>query len=162
MQRQESFPLVFVVDDDAITVRTLGGLLARAGFRIASAGTLATALQGIRTQHPDLILLDIRLPDGSGFDLCRTLQKEVSALSTPILFISAADGVPMKVALLSKTNEQTGSRAGSISCWWKTTVPAALCCRLFWAATANAMWQSMGRKLWRHFATHSLVVTAAI
>jgi len=89
MQRQQRSPLVFVVDDDPTTVITIRGLMKRAGFRTASAGNAADALRGIREQHPDLILLDVNLPDGCGFDVCRRLGSEASAVTTPVLFISA-------------------------------------------------------------------------
>ncbi len=90
-------PLVFVVDDDPSIVRAVTGFLRRAGFRAAGAGNVAAALRGIREQHPDLILLDINLPDGSGFEICRALHAEATALTAPILFISASDDTTTKV-----------------------------------------------------------------
>jgi len=98
MQGRKFNPLVFVVDDDSIIVRTLVGLLTRAGFRTASAMNVAGALRGIREQRPDLILLDINLPDGSGFDVCLALHSEALAFDVPILFISASEDVATKVA----------------------------------------------------------------
>ena len=98
MQGQDLDPLVFVVDDDSIIIRTLAGLLARAGFRTASAMNVTGALRGIREQRPDLILLDINLPDGCGFDICRALHSETTSFETPILFISASEDVATKVA----------------------------------------------------------------
>jgi sigma-B regulation protein RsbU (phosphoserine phosphatase) len=90
-------PLVFVVDDDSSIIRTIDGFLKRAGFRTASAGDVAGALRGVHEQHPDLILLDVNLPDGSGFDVCRSLNTEASAFTTPILFISANEDTSTKV-----------------------------------------------------------------
>jgi sigma-B regulation protein RsbU (phosphoserine phosphatase) len=98
MQARDPYPLVFIVDDDSNIVRTLAGLLSRAGFRTASAMNVEGALRGIREQSPDLILLDINLPDGNGFDICRELQSGASASSVPILFISASEDVATKVA----------------------------------------------------------------
>lgn len=97
MQGQDSCPLVFVVDDDSTTVRTIEGFLKRAGFRTASARDVAGALRGIREQRPDLILLDVSLPDGSGFDICHALQTDNAAFSTPILFISASEDIETKI-----------------------------------------------------------------
>jgi len=93
----DSAPLIFVVDDDGSIVRTLEGLLRRAGFRSAHAGDVAGALRGISEQHPDLILLDVHLPDGTGFDVCSALHAEVTTSSTPILFLSAADDTSTKI-----------------------------------------------------------------
>lgn len=97
MRERVISPLVFVVDDDASIVRTIGGFLKRAGFRTASAGNVAGAVEGIRDLRPDLILLDVNLPDGSGFDVCRTLNNETSAFTTPVLFISANEDIATKV-----------------------------------------------------------------
>jgi phosphoserine phosphatase RsbU/P len=97
MHERDVSPLVFVVDDDLTIVRTLEGLLKRAGFRTASAGNMITAMREIREQSPDLVLLDINLPDGSGFDICRSLQDGGSAFTTPILFISASDDTSTKI-----------------------------------------------------------------
>lgn len=97
MQGHDPSPLIFVVDDDTSIVRTLEGLLGRAGFRTAAAGSVAGALRGISEQHPDLILLDVHLPDGTGFDICSSVHDEVKTSSTPILFISAADDTSTKI-----------------------------------------------------------------
>jgi sigma-B regulation protein RsbU (phosphoserine phosphatase) len=94
---QDQSPLVFVVDDDFSIVRMIGWLLKQAGFRTGSAGDIAGALKGIREQRPDLILLDVNLPDGSGFDVLRALQSDNTAAGTPILFISANDDIATKV-----------------------------------------------------------------
>jgi sigma-B regulation protein RsbU (phosphoserine phosphatase) len=97
MQEKQLTPLVFVVDDDPGVVRTIGGFLKRAGFRTSSAGDIAGALQGIRAQNPDLILLDVNLADGSGFEVCRALTEKATAFPTPILFISADESIDTKV-----------------------------------------------------------------
>jgi sigma-B regulation protein RsbU (phosphoserine phosphatase) len=97
MQGRDISPLVFVVDDDTTIIRTIDGFMRRAGFRTESAGDVAGALKAIRARHPDLILLDVNLPDGSGFDICRTLSNEASAFTTPVLFLSANDDTPTKV-----------------------------------------------------------------
>jgi len=90
-------PLVLVVDDDFSIVRMIEWLLKQAGYRTASAADVAGALQGIRTLQPDLILLDVNLPDGSGFEVIRALNAEATAFTTPILFISANDDTSTKV-----------------------------------------------------------------
>jgi len=93
----KSSPLVFIVDDDQTTVRVIEGLLARNGFRTSTAGDVAGALTGIVRKRPDLVLLDVNLADGSGFDVCRSIQANASTSSTPILFISADDDTGTKV-----------------------------------------------------------------
>jgi sigma-B regulation protein RsbU (phosphoserine phosphatase) len=97
MQGRDISPMVFVVDDDITIVRTIDGFMRRAGFQTASARDVAGALKEIRAGRPDLILLDVNLPDGSGFDVCRTLSNEASSFTTPVLFISANDDTQTKV-----------------------------------------------------------------
>lgn len=97
MQEQKNTPLVFIVDDDTSVVRTISGFLRKAGFRTAYAGDVAGALRGIREERPDLVLLDVNLPDGSGFGVCHTLNSAATAFTAPILFISADDDTATKV-----------------------------------------------------------------
>jgi DNA-binding response OmpR family regulator len=65
--------VLLVEDEETITV-PLTEALAREGFRTETAGTLAAGLEIARRQRPDLVLLDVMLPDGSGFDLLRELR----------------------------------------------------------------------------------------
>jgi len=97
MDEPKHSPLVFVVDDDSITIRTVTTFLKRAGFRTSDATGFSTALQGIREKRPDLILMDVDLPDGSGLDLCRMLQSDASTSRIPLLFISAHDDTAIKI-----------------------------------------------------------------
>jgi sigma-B regulation protein RsbU (phosphoserine phosphatase) len=90
-------PLVFVVDDDVTTVCTIEGILQRAGFQTASAANVAEALLNIPQRNPDLVLLDVNLPDGSGFEICLALKADPSTAAAPILFISAEEDVSTKV-----------------------------------------------------------------
>ncbi len=90
-------PLVLVVDDDPTTGRTLRSILTRAGFRCVVATDVASALQEVAQSRPHLILLDVNLPDGSGFDVCRALQADAAGANTPVLFISASDDTATKV-----------------------------------------------------------------
>lgn len=90
-------PRVLVVDDDPITNRILCGMLTRAGFHSSAAYDAAQALAGVTAQPPDLVLMDVHLPDGSGFDICRSLQGRSGLVPTPVLFISADNDVKTKV-----------------------------------------------------------------
>jgi DNA-binding response OmpR family regulator len=65
--------VLLVEDEDTITV-PLTEALTREGFRTETAGTLAAGLETARRQRPDLVLLDVMLPDGSGFELLRELR----------------------------------------------------------------------------------------
>jgi phosphoserine phosphatase RsbU/P len=90
-------PLVYVVEDDPTTNTVLQSILNRAGFETAGAFGAAEALAGIRSRHPDLVLLDVNLPDGNGLDICRDLHNGTSSMQMPILFISANEDPASRV-----------------------------------------------------------------
>lgn len=89
--------MILVVEDDPGTNRMIQLVLERGGFRTCCAFDIAEAMATIREQRPDLILLDISLPDGSGFDVCQQLQNEPGMSRTPVLFISSHDDVATKI-----------------------------------------------------------------
>ena len=90
-------PLILVVDDDTTTSRMITGILNQAGFQTACAYDVAGVWTQIHESPPDLVLLDVNLPDGSGFDVCRRLQRESETVRTPVLFISANEDIVSKV-----------------------------------------------------------------
>ena len=62
-------PHALLVDDDTNTLSGLAELVAREGFTVATASTLREARESVAQRHPDVVLLDLWLPDGSGMDL---------------------------------------------------------------------------------------------
>jgi phosphoserine phosphatase RsbU/P len=88
---------ILIVDDDTVTNRMIETILRRAGFKTLCAFDAASARLLIHEKNPDLILLDVSLPDGNGFDICRQLQSEQGASRTPVLFISSHEDVPTKL-----------------------------------------------------------------
>lgn len=97
MMSHRGSPLILIVDDETTTNRLIHTILTRAGFQTVCAFDVAGALTQIRERHPDLILLDVGLPDGSGFEVCRWLQSQPGTSQTPVLFISSHDDVSTKV-----------------------------------------------------------------
>jgi sigma-B regulation protein RsbU (phosphoserine phosphatase) len=93
-------PLIFIVDDDLTTKTMLESMLKRAGFRTECACDAASGWRGILERRPDLVLLDLNLPDGSGLDVCRRLQDAAGTAHTPVLFISSTTDVNAKVRCL--------------------------------------------------------------
>lgn len=77
---------ILFVDDDALLRRSVKYQLEREGYQVLTAEDAAMAHSMVRADRPDLILLDIGLPDCNGLDLGRTLQRE---LETPIIFLTA-------------------------------------------------------------------------
>lgn len=78
---------ILVVEDDSAVGRSLGDALKREGYAISWKTTGAEGIQFAEKNRPDLIILDVRLPDGSGFDVCRTLRN--LKMRQPILMLTA-------------------------------------------------------------------------
>lgn len=76
---------ILVVDDEPMVRRTVKYRLEREGYVATTADSAADALTFARRDRPDLVLLDIGLPDGNGYDVARTLQRE---MDVPIIFLS--------------------------------------------------------------------------
>jgi two-component system OmpR family response regulator len=81
-------PRILVVDDDPALRDIVRIALARAGFDTIEAADGPAALQSFETTPPDLIVLDVMLPDLVGTDVCRTLRRRSAV---PILFLSSRD-----------------------------------------------------------------------
>ena len=77
---------ILIVEDDADIRAANRDLLELAGYRVVTASTLASGRDAVERNHPDLVILDVLLPDGSGLDLCRDLRKSDDVR---ILFLSA-------------------------------------------------------------------------
>jgi DNA-binding NarL/FixJ family response regulator len=80
---------VLVVDDDARFRALLCDALSGAGYRTREAGTGGAARAAVREHRPAVVLLDVKLPDVSGYELCRELRDEFGD-GLPILFVSGA------------------------------------------------------------------------
>ncbi len=90
---------VLVVDDEPYIVDVLSAALAFEGFSIQEASDGGEALTKARTGDFDCIVLDVMLPDGDGFDVCRRLRNE--EITTPVLFLTARDDHDDKLAGLA-------------------------------------------------------------
>ncbi|GIE75415.1 DNA-binding response regulator [Actinoplanes philippinensis] len=80
---------VLVVDDQPNIVDLLRTVLAFHGFTVDTAGTAAAALASAAAHRPDLVLLDVMLPDGDGMEVCRRLRAD--GLGGGIIFLTARD-----------------------------------------------------------------------
>lgn len=88
---------ILIVDDTAANLQLLTQTLGERGHRVRAVTSGARALESAMAEPPDLILLDIRMPEISGFEVCRRLKGEARTREVPILFISALDELPDKV-----------------------------------------------------------------
>jgi two-component system, sensor histidine kinase and response regulator len=88
---------ILIVDDTPDNVRFLTAILTEQGYKVRGVTRGKTALMGVQAQLPDLILLDIIMPEMDGFELCRTLKSNPVTLDIPVIFISALNEVTDKV-----------------------------------------------------------------
>ena len=82
--------LLLNVDDNEIGRYERTRFLKRAGFEVLEAGSGADALRAVREAKPDLVLLDINLPDMTGLDVCRLIRADSLTARVPVLFLSAS------------------------------------------------------------------------
>lgn len=84
-------PLILIVEDEENIRYSLAAALTREGYRTISAENGEEALAAAAEQSPDLVLLDLMLPDISGLDVCRLIRREADV---PIIIVTARDAEP--------------------------------------------------------------------
>ena len=84
-------PSILIVDDNQLNVQLLTEILKRRGYQVQCAASGGTALHMAFAQPPDLIVLDIRMPDIDGFEVCRQFKSFEAVASIPIIFVSGLD-----------------------------------------------------------------------
>jgi adenylate cyclase len=82
---------ILVVDDTAHNVKLLADLLAAKGYAVSTASSGPEALARVEAEPPDLILLDIVMPDMSGYEVCRTLRDNPATATLPVVLVTALD-----------------------------------------------------------------------
>jgi len=88
---------ILVVDDTPANLGLLSSILTKEGYRVRPAPNGRLALRAAHNDPPDLILLDINMPEMDGFEVCRKLKDDVRLTSIPVLFISALTETADKV-----------------------------------------------------------------
>lgn len=92
---------ILIVDDDEMTTQLFSIILEKEGFctKVASQGN--TVLKDVALIQPDVMLLDIRLPDLDGLDICRTVRQSAPKVDLPIIIITASSDSKTKQAALA-------------------------------------------------------------
>ncbi len=80
---------VLLIEDEPNITEALRFLLNRDGFTVATHADGATALEAIDREAPDLIVLDVMLPNKNGFDILRDLRAETATQQLPVLMLTA-------------------------------------------------------------------------
>jgi DNA-binding response OmpR family regulator len=131
---------ILVIDDDVLLSQLLKEHLTQEGFEVTSASLAAEGLEKALTNPPDLIMLDVMLPDATGYQTCGTLRKNPQTHFVPIIMMSSAARHPGQQSLgrlmgandymlkpldLTETGDRVHSLIGDIPPVRKTPPPPA-------------------------------------
>ena len=108
---------ILIIDDDMDTLRLVGLMLQRQGYEIVAANNGKQGIEKAAEESPDLILLDVMMPDMDGYEVTRQLRAMPETASTPILMFTAKSQLDDKV---------TGFEAGVDDYLTKPTHPSEL------------------------------------
>ena len=113
MCRADGNPInVLVVDDEAVLAEMVSMALRYEGWNIATAGDGSSAIASARGQRPDVVVLDVMLPDVSGLDVLHKLREESPQL--PVLLLTAKDAVEDRIAGLTAGGDDYVTKPFSI------------------------------------------------
>ena len=79
---------VLVVDDDPVVATTFGRLLSASGYQVEIAGDGLSALAAVDRQAPDVVLLDVKMPQMDGFEVCEALKRDSVTRLTPVILVT--------------------------------------------------------------------------
>ena len=113
MCRADGNPInVLVVDDEAVLAEMVSMALRYEGWNISTAGDGSSAIATARAQRPDVVVLDVMLPDMSGLDVLHKLREENPQL--PVLLLTAKDAVEDRIAGLTAGGDDYVTKPFSI------------------------------------------------
>lgn len=88
---------ILIIDDDIQTTTLLEMLLTERAYEVTSVNDSSQAIEVAKSTNPDLIILDLMMPDPDGFKVCRMLREDAQFIFTPILIITALDDTDSKI-----------------------------------------------------------------
>ncbi len=88
---------ILIVDDEIPNLQLLGELLEREGYRVRPAENPQMAIDSALAKPPGLILLDVRMPEMNGFEVCRRLKQNKRTQNIPVIFVSALEDIESKI-----------------------------------------------------------------
>lgn len=113
MCRADGNPInILVVDDESVLADMVSMALRYEGWNISTAGDGASAIASARSQRPDVVVLDVMLPDMSGLDVLHKLREENPQL--PVLLLTAKDAVEDRIAGLTAGGDDYVTKPFSI------------------------------------------------
>jgi len=88
---------ILIVDDTAMNLKLLEGILTGHGYAVSTAPSGPVALERVRDEHPDLVLLDVVMPEMSGYEVCRRLRADEATRLLPVIMVTALDPLQERV-----------------------------------------------------------------
>ena len=88
---------VLVIDDSPELLAVVAARLKPEGYRVLTSPDWLYGLEQAVSEQPDLVLLDVDMPDQSGLDVCRRLKSDPRTSAIPVIFLTAHDDVNVKV-----------------------------------------------------------------
>ena len=88
---------ILIIDDEVEATILLEMLLSKSGYEIVSVNDSSTAIEIAKSTAPDLIILDLMMPDPDGFKVCRMLREDARFAFTPILIVTALDDTDSQI-----------------------------------------------------------------
>jgi len=88
---------ILIIDDSADALAVAKARLAHEGHEILCAGGGREGLEAVGRENPDLVLLDVDMPEMTGFEVCRRLKEDAATCSIPVIFLSGSGGTEDKV-----------------------------------------------------------------
>ncbi len=113
-------PTILIVDDTPLNIDILKGVLSKQ-YRIRAATSGQLALKSINKEVPDLILLDIMMPEMDGYDVCRYLKSQAETANIPVIFVTAKNDTE---------DEEKGFSVGAVDYISKPIKPALVKARV--------------------------------
>ncbi|NIN33602.1 MAG: response regulator, partial [Gammaproteobacteria bacterium] len=89
MMNLENKAIILIVDDNPQNLKVLGNILREDGYVPVVAQNGPQALEFVQREKPDLILLDIMMPEMDGYEVCKKLKKDKDAKDIPVIFLTA-------------------------------------------------------------------------
>jgi len=90
-------PCVYVVDDEGDLIWSVERSLCRAGYRVQTASSGSQALQLMCQRRPDVVVLDVIMPDVDGFEVCRRMRADPLLSNVPIIFLTTRDELEARI-----------------------------------------------------------------
>jgi pilus assembly protein CpaE len=88
---------ILVVDDSPFNLKLASAALSPAGYDVVTAGNGREALESVETMQPNLVILDVMMPDLNGYEVCRHLRRKRSTMHLPIMMLTANDALEERV-----------------------------------------------------------------